>query len=57
MKRAMKQVVTNIEEVKKQVPAIMRKCLSYFMGVDRTVDGWERIVGHTGMPAKQQNQR
>lgn len=40
----MKKVVTNIEEVKKQVPAIMRKCLSYFMGVDRTVEGWEGLL-------------
>lgn len=40
----MKKVVTNIEEVKKQVPALMRKCLSYFMGVDRTVEGWEGLL-------------
>lgn len=40
----MKKVVTNVEEVKKQVPAIMRKCLSYFMGVDRTVEGWEGLL-------------
>ena len=38
---SMKKVITNIEEVKKQIPALLRKCLSYFMGVDRTVDGWE----------------
>ena len=41
----MKKVITNIEEVKKQVPALMRKCLSYFMGVDRTVEGWEGLLG------------
>lgn len=35
----MKKVITNIEEVKKQIPALLRKCLSYFMGVDRTADG------------------
>lgn len=40
----MKKVVTNIEEVKKQVPALMRKCLSYFMGVDRTIEGWEGLL-------------
>ena len=40
----MKKVITNIEEVKKQVPALMRKCLSYFMGVDRTVQGWEGLL-------------
>jgi len=41
---SMKKVITNIEEVKKQIPALMRKCLSYFMGVDRTVDGWEGLM-------------
>ena len=40
----MKKVVTNIEEIKNQVPALMRKCLSYFMGVDRTVEGWEGLL-------------
>ncbi len=40
----MKKVITNIEEVKKQIPALMRKCLSYFMGVDRTVEGWEGLL-------------
>ena len=40
----MKKVITNIEEVKKQVPALLRKCLSYFMGVDRTVEGWEGLL-------------
>lgn len=41
---SMKKVITNIEEVKKQVPALIRKCLSYFMGVDRTVEGWEGLL-------------
>lgn len=41
---SMKRVITNIEEVKKQLPALLRKCLSYFMGVDRTVDGWEGLM-------------
>ena len=40
----MKKVITNIEEVKKQIPALIRKCLSYFMGVDRTVEGWEGLL-------------
>lgn len=41
---SMKKVITNIEEVKKQIPALMKKCLSYFMGVDRTVEGWEGLM-------------
>jgi type I restriction enzyme, R subunit len=41
---SMRKVITNIEEVKKQVPALIRKCLSYFMGVDRSVEGWEGLL-------------
>jgi type I restriction enzyme R subunit len=41
---SMKKVITNIEEVKRQVPALLRKCLSYFMGIDRTVTGWEGLM-------------
>ncbi|KAF6616171.1 HsdR family type I site-specific deoxyribonuclease [Paenibacillus polymyxa] len=41
---SMKKVISNIEEVKKQIPALVRKCLSYFMGVDRTIDGWEGLI-------------
>lgn len=38
------QVITNIEEVKKHLPTLLEKCLSYFLGVDRTVDGWEGLM-------------
>jgi len=38
------QVITNIAEVKSQLPALMDKCLSYFPGVDRTVEGWEGLM-------------
>lgn len=40
----MRKVITNIEDVKKQFPALMRKCLSYFMGLNRTIDGWEGLM-------------
>lgn len=40
----MQQVITNIAEVKKRFPALMDKCLSYFHGVDRTVEGWEGLM-------------
>ena len=40
----MKRVITNIEEVRKQIPELMTKCLSYFIGVDRTLDGWEGLM-------------
>ncbi|HBO48297.1 MAG TPA: DEAD/DEAH box helicase [Clostridiales bacterium] len=41
---SMKRIITNIQEVKKQLPALLKKCLSYFMGVDRTVEGWEGLM-------------
>lgn len=41
---SMRKIITNIEEVKRQIPALLRKCLSYFMGVDRTVKGWEGLL-------------
>lgn len=40
----MKKVITNIEEVKNQFPELMAKCLEYFIGVDRTIDGWEGLM-------------
>ena len=41
---SMKRIITNIDEIKKQFPALLKKCLSYFMGVDRTVEGWEGLM-------------
>lgn len=41
---SMKRIITNIEEIKKQFPALLKKCLSYFMGVDRTIEGWEGLM-------------
>lgn len=41
---SMRKIVNNIEDVKKQLPALLKKCLSYFMGVDRTVQGWEGLM-------------
>ncbi|MDR2088147.1 MAG: hypothetical protein LBP73_02200 [Clostridiales Family XIII bacterium] len=38
------QVITNIDGVKKQLPALPDKCLSYFRGIDRTIGGWEGLV-------------
>ncbi len=41
---SMRKIITNIEEIKKQLPALLKKCLSYFMGVDRTLEGWEGLM-------------
>ena len=42
--KSVQRVITNIAEVKKQLPVLMDKCLSYFRGVDRTVEGWEGLM-------------
>jgi type I restriction enzyme R subunit len=38
------KVITNIEEVRRQLPILIGKCLAYFNGVDRTVEGWEGLM-------------
>ena len=40
---SIKRVITNIEDIRKMFPAILRKCISYFMGIDRTVDEAESL--------------
>lgn len=42
--KSVQTVITNIDEVKKKLPELMKKCLCYFLGVDRTVEGWEGLV-------------
>lgn len=42
--KSVQKVITNIDEVKKELPKLMKKCLGYFPGVDRTVEGWEGLV-------------
>ena len=41
---SMRRINTNIEEIKKQLPALLKKCLRYFMGIDRTIEGWEGLM-------------
>jgi type I restriction enzyme, R subunit len=36
--------VTNIEEVKDQLPEAIQACLDFFTGVDRTVGGYEGLI-------------
>lgn len=37
-------VITNLEELKKQLPAVMTQCLAFFPGVDRSVGGYEGLL-------------
>ncbi len=41
--RAIQKVITNIDELKEQLSPKMAECLSFFPGVDRTVEGWEGL--------------
>ena len=37
-------VVSNIQELKDRLPETMQKCLAFFVGVDRTVVGYEGLI-------------
>ena len=37
-------VVSNIQELKDKLPEAMQKCLAFFPGVDRTVEGYEGLI-------------
>jgi type I restriction enzyme R subunit len=39
------RVVTNIRELVEQLPGAMASCLAYFEGVDRTVAGYQGLIG------------
>lgn len=42
--KAVLQVITNLDELKKQLPEAVTKCLSYFPGVDRSIGGYEGLI-------------
>lgn len=42
--RSVQQVITNLDELKKQFPMVLSTCLAYFQGVDRTVGGYEGLI-------------
>lgn len=39
----MKAVIQNIEEVKRKIPGLLKKCLDYFPCIDRNIPGWEGL--------------
>lgn len=41
--KAVQQVVSNIEELRKALPRQVQQCVAYFKGVDRTVGGYEGL--------------
>lgn len=42
--KAVQQVVSNLDELKKALPTRVQKCLAFFAGVDRTVGGYEGLM-------------
>ncbi len=42
--KAVQQVVTNIDELRQKLPMQVQKCLTFFVGVDRTVGGYEGLM-------------
>jgi type I restriction enzyme, R subunit len=41
---AIRNVISNIDELKKQLPEAIDACLDFFIGVDRTVGGYEGLI-------------
>lgn len=42
--KAVQQVITNLDDVKKELPKQVAKCLTFFPNVDRTVGGYEGLI-------------
>jgi type I restriction enzyme, R subunit len=42
--KAVLQVVSNIDELRKELPVQVQKCLGFFLGVDRSVGGYEGLM-------------
>ncbi len=41
--KSVRQVITNLDELKKQLPEVVGRCLAHFPNVDRTVGGYEGL--------------
>lgn len=42
--KAVQKVITNLDELKKELPGQVAKCLAFFQNVDRTVGGYEGLI-------------
>jgi type I restriction enzyme R subunit len=42
--KAVQQVVSNIDDLRKELPVQVQKCLGFFPGVDRSVGGYEGLM-------------
>jgi type I restriction enzyme R subunit len=42
--QAVQKVISNLDELKKELPGVVEKCLAFFPGVDRTIGGYEGLI-------------
>ncbi|HHT0094754.1 TPA: type I restriction endonuclease subunit R [Raoultella planticola] len=42
--QSVKQLMSNIQELKEKLPEAMQKCLAFFVGCDRTLKGYEGLI-------------
>ena len=42
--KSVKQLVSNIQELKDKLPEMMQRCLAFFPGIDRTLKGYEGLI-------------
>ncbi|KJS30249.1 MAG: DEAD/DEAH box helicase [Desulfatitalea sp. BRH_c12] len=42
--KAVQKVITNLHDLKKELPGVVARCLAFFPGVDRTVGGYEGLI-------------
>ena len=42
--KAVLRVITNLDELKKELPGQVAKCLAFFPGVDRSIGGYEGLI-------------
>ena len=42
--KAVQKVITNLDDLKKELPGVVAKCLVFFLGVDRTIGGYEGLI-------------
>lgn len=41
---SVQKIITNLDELKEDLPVVMAKCLAFFPGVDRTIGGYEGLI-------------
>ena len=43
-RRSVTMIITNLTEMREKVPELAAKRLHFFIGVDRTKEGWEGLI-------------